>query len=87
MSSTHFVPYLRCLYHSLNKIDVLEAELKDEFDFDKPSPKVWAIAVNRDGKLDFPEELLRLAGWSTGDDVEWFEIGDDEFLLVKIEPQ
>ena len=41
--------------------------------------------MQKDGSLDFPEELLQLLGWGAGDDLEWFETGDDEFLLVKID--
>jgi bifunctional DNA-binding transcriptional regulator/antitoxin component of YhaV-PrlF toxin-antitoxin module len=64
---------------------VLETQLKDEYDFDKPSTKTWIVTIEDKGSVSFPEELLQQLGWETGDDLEWFEIGDHEFLLVKIE--
>ena len=79
------MPYLRCYQHSLRYVDVYEAHLKDENDFDQPSPKTWVLTIQKDGSLDFPEELLQLLDWRAGDDLEWFETGDDEFLLVKID--
>lgn len=79
------MPYLRCYHHSLNTVDVLEAELKDEYDFDKPSTKTWVVTIEDDAPILFPEELLQQLGWENGDDLERFETGDHEFLLVKIE--
>jgi hypothetical protein len=62
------VPYLRCYHHSLNTVDVLETQLKDEYDFDKPSTKTWIVTIEDKGSVSFPEELLQQLGWETGDE-------------------
>ena len=37
-----------------------------------------------DGELHIEEELLGQLDWKADDLLEWFEIGDTEFLLIKI---
>ena len=75
------LPYLRCIHLSN---DQYEAELKDEYDFDKEYRNRWQLSINMEGKLDIPTELLGRVGWRDDDVLEWFQTGPDEFLLVKI---
>ena len=37
-----------------------------------------------DGELHIEDELLGQLDWKADDLLEWFEIGDAEFLLIKI---
>ncbi len=75
------MPYLRC-YQKAD--DLYVAELKCEYDFDKPFKRKWTIEIDADGKITLPEELLGRLGWAHSDVLEWFATGADEFLLVKI---
>ena len=76
------MPYLRCLRHST---DTYVAELKDEFDYEKEfEPRWWRLCIMPDGELHIEEELLGQLDWKADDLLEWFEIGDTEFLLIKI---
>jgi len=76
------VPYLRCLRQTT---DSYVAELKDEHDFEKRfEPRWWQLAIKPDGELQIADELLGQLDWKADDLLEWFEIGDTEFLLIKI---
>ena len=75
------LPYLHCTKVSP---DTYEARLKDEYDFDKDFRKKWKFSLDLQGKFDIPEDLLGQLGWKDDDLLEWFETGNQEFLLVKI---
>lgn len=47
----------------------------------------WEITVEEDDQgnlvLPIPEEVLSLAGWKEGDELEWKEQDDGSYILVK----
>ena len=75
------LPYLHCTKLSP---DTYEARLKDEYDCDREFREKWKFSINIEGKCDIPEDLLGRLGWKDDDLLEWFETGNQEFLLVKI---
>jgi len=47
--------------------------------------KRWTIPVDEEGVLTFPDDLVETTGWKEGDLLEWIDLGNGSFSLVKID--
>lgn len=43
----------------------------------------WVLPVDEDGMITLPEDLLEATGWQPGDRLEWIDLKDGSFQLVK----
>jgi len=41
------------------------------------------LTISDDGVLTIPDEMLKVLGWSEGEELEWVENDDGSFLLRK----
>ena len=41
------------------------------------------LTISDDGILTIPDEMLKVLGWSEGEELEWVENDDGSFLLRK----
>ena len=47
--------------------------------------KRWTVPVDEEGILTFPDDLVEATGWKEGDLLEWIDLGNGSFSLVKID--
>ena len=57
----------------------------DRNDPERPNPFIRTTKVQNDGILILPDDLLEIAGWEEGDELQWTDQGDGSFTLKKVD--
>jgi hypothetical protein len=52
---------------------------------DDAPPEVWVLAVDADGVMELPPDLLSRMGWTSGDALEFLQSEDGVVTLRKVE--